>query len=299
MNQFTTSNDITYVSMSNQFKVTLVDTGPLVKINRLAIKLNLILAEIIKTEDCTIKAMVSLSSEPTKIHTASLKACSRINNFPVVGSGGTSLSQIASLYDLRIVGNSGGSVASTTLTKAKGWARSLSEEWNMTYHERDILEANVQKNEDKQNTSQSPTLKSILESALPCFLFVCISLHLINAWGNGYGMDSSSSCIWDEENDNKIDLDSPLSTIKYALQHIILGTVCCVLVATSTCSASVDQSTLLMVRNFGFTLHNLHQMLTSILFCDYQYSLQLLLGYYHQYLPLSQFAAAISAVVVH
>lgn len=65
-------------------------------------------------------------------------------------------------------------------------------------------------------------------------------------------MDSATSCIWDEENDNKIDLDSPLSTIKYALQHIILGTTCCVLVATSTSIGTIDQSTLLMVSiSFG------------------------------------------------
>lgn len=169
----------------------------------------------------------------------------------------------------------------------------------MRYDEKDVSEANEQKNEDKQNTSQSPTLKSILESALPCFLFVCISLHLINALENRYGMDSATSCIWDEENDNTIDLNSPLSIIKYALRHIVLGTTCCVLVATSTGGTSVDQSTLLMVSiSFGITPYNMHQMLTSILFFALQYSLRLLLGYYHQHLPHSHFTAA-SVVVVH
>ena len=49
----------------------------------------------------------------------------------------------------------------------------------------------------------------------------------------------------------------PLSVIKYALQHIVLGTTCCILASTSLSSASSsgsngassgDQSTLLMVR---------------------------------------------------
>jgi hypothetical protein len=148
---------------NNNFRVTRVEEGPLTKINEVAQLLDALLGQDIRQCHCQtseqtnnnneqgptnkIAAIISLSSEPTTIHSKSLQACHRLSlndddndnsvdasvDFPIAGSGGMSLSQIASLYDLRIVGNSGGSVASTTLTKARGWAMGLAEEWGMVY----------------------------------------------------------------------------------------------------------------------------------------------------------------------
>ncbi|KAL7535923.1 hypothetical protein ACHAXR_006812 [Thalassiosira sp. AJA248-18] len=217
------------------FRVTLVDEGPLTKINRLAQTLDVALSKTITSIDGGLKiaAIISLSSEPTIIHSKSLGVC----NLPTVGSGGTSLSQIASLHDLRIVGNSGGSVASTTLTKARGWAMGLTKEWNMSY---DATNNESAETNEVSKTNPTPTLKSILEAALPSFLFVCIAIH---AWGGDSGVDV---CLSNEQNGHAN--HAPMSFIKYALQHIVLGTTCCILAASSynINNKSGDQSTLLM-----------------------------------------------------
>ena len=272
------ASDIPFVAnetqQCNPFEVTLVGEGPLTKINRLALTLDMMLAHAIhkshngdedeeeeeeeeeedlnnrKKKDYKVKAMISLSSEPTTIHSASLQICARLFNFPIVGSGGSSLSQIASLYDLRIVGNSGGSVASTTVTKAKGWARGLAAEWGMQY-DGSIVEQQTStvsseidaKQGDRNNATTTPTLKSILEAALPSFLFVSIALHLLNIWENN---DNTTTCVLDQDENESINLNTPMSIIRYALQYIVIGTTCCVLAATSTANKSDDQSTLLM-----------------------------------------------------
>lgn len=244
------------------FQVTRVDEGPLTIINGLAQQMDVALSRIIgqyhtAPKNKPISAIISLSSEPTIIHSASLDACCRLDgvDFPIVGSGGTSLAQIASLYDLRIVGNSGGSVASTSLTKARGWAMGLAKEWGMEYDSSSIgpAESEILVNGQGSGGSKptaTPTLKSILEAALPAFLFVCIALRLINLW---YKNDDDDACLWNEQNCRKE--RASIDLIRYALQHIVLGTTCCILAATSRMStssspspdnASVDQSTLLM-----------------------------------------------------
>lgn len=237
--------------------IRLVDRGPLTKINKLAQRLDILLGEAIRNchkssdrSSYTISAIISLSSESTTIHSSSLRVCSQLDNidFPIVGSGGTSLSRIASLYDLRIVGNSGGSVASTTLTKARGWAMGLAKEWGMTYDATsNSIESNESstvdpKNEGDSNSNPVPTLKSILEAALPSFLFVCIALRLISSWE---GSSGEGACAWDGQTGN--DILTSMSAIKYVLRHIVLGTTCCVLAASSySNNASGDSSTLLM-----------------------------------------------------
>lgn len=136
-------------------------------------------------------------------------------------------------------------MASTTLTKAKGWSMGLAREWNMqydaNYEPNDIHE---QKNEAPSKTKAVPTLKSILEAALPSFLFVAIVMHFIHVWDE---QDHGEVCTWNEitvYNDH-----TPTFVLKYALQHIVLGTTCCMLAASSYSNdSSGDHSTLLMVR---------------------------------------------------
>mmetsp|Transcript_41552 Transcript_41552/g.75958 ORF Transcript_41552/g.75958 Transcript_41552/m.75958 type:complete len:483 (-) Transcript_41552:10-1458(-) len=106
---------------------------------------------------------------------------------------------------------------------------------------------------DVSKTVPIPTLKSIVEAALPSFLFACIALRLINAWGKDVTGDA---CLWNQQDEqNK---HTSMSVMTYALQHIVTGTTCCILAATSRSSSpsassssspnnpSVDQSTLLM-----------------------------------------------------
>ena len=239
------------------FKVTLIDKGPLTRINKMATSFDMKLSHLIKQQhhqwfDNTNKiyAMVSISSEPTTIHAASLSVCSRLT-LPVVGSGGTSLSKISSKFDLRVVGNSGGSVGSTTITKAKGFASSLADEWGLKYNggssssiEETIPSGDGQSNvQEGLTTSPLPTLKSILEAALPTFLFVCITLHLTNNTLDG-GEQSTTMCTWREDQEGGQNDNEPISIVKYALEHLVLGTTCCVLAASSLANGS-DQSTLL------------------------------------------------------
>ncbi|KAL9185759.1 hypothetical protein ACHAXT_003536 [Thalassiosira profunda] len=246
------------------FRVTLVKEGPLTQINNLAQYMDVSLSETISRSNWpnssapSISAMISMSSEPTAIHAASLGACNPLDgvDLPIVGSGGTSLSRIASLYDLRIVGNSGGSVASTTLTKARRWARGLAEEWGMIYDANfaptggglvgERADAQLEAQTSAVSESPVPTMKSILEAALPAFLFVCLALRLLDTWAGGGMENTRLPAQGDEQREH-----SPTSMIRFALRHLVPVTTCCILAATSR-SASVsnqpneDQSTLLM-----------------------------------------------------
>ncbi|KAL7542437.1 hypothetical protein ACHAWF_007179 [Thalassiosira exigua] len=242
------------------FSVTRVDVGPLTRINRLARELDAKLGRLIEQSQNTrnkIAGMISLSSEPTVIHSESLSACKRLDghDFPIVGSGGTSLSRIASIYDLRIVGNSGGSVASTSLTKARGWAMGLANEWGMTYdasmdpgpidRKRDGDVLRDEPESEVSNSNPKPTLKSIMEAALPTFLFVSIARHALCSFTS-----AEDACVWDKQREHSEDV--VFHTTSHALQHIVIGTTCCILAATSRSSSSdarngkEDQSTLLM-----------------------------------------------------
>ena len=254
--------------------MTLVARGPLRHINRLARRLDARLGEAIaesssasdggaKTGGRTrIAAVIAVSSEPTVLHRASLSSCRRAG-VPVAGSGGTSLGRIAWTYDLRVVGNSGGSVASTTRTKARGWAAGLAEEWGATYHRASTssddglmgADDDRARNDDDDKgrridaVAMAPKLRSILEAALPAFLFVCIALRFANAWGgDDDAPPGGDSCLPKQDDDRTAPM--PISMIAHALQNIVLGTTCCVLAASSTADGTAggaDQSTLLMV----------------------------------------------------
>ena len=253
------------------FRVTLVARGPLRRINRLARRLDGRLGEAIaesssasdgaNTGRTRIAAVISVSSEPTVVHRASLSSCRRAG-VPVAGSGGTSLGRIASTYDLRVVGNSGGSVASTTRTKARGWAVGLAEEWGATYHRAstsahgptgadDVRAGNDDDDKDRRFDAVvvAPKLRSILEAALPAFLFVCIALRFANAWGSDDDAPPGGDLCLPKYDDDRA-APMTISTIAHALRYIVLGTTCCVLAASSTADGAAggaDQSTLLMV----------------------------------------------------
>lgn len=205
--------------------------GPLSEINTEAKRLDAKLSKILRNNH----ALISVSSEPTIIHADSLRSCSELS-IPVTGSGGTSISQIAELYGLPIIGAQG-SVASTTHTKARGWAMGLAREWGMTYDPKhnDQDGSCVDSTSEVgvgQETTPLPSLKSILEAALPSFLFVCIVLRFFG----GSAGDNRSSLI---------------AEIEYSLRYFVPGTTCSILAATSrqsssTSQSSQDQSTILL-----------------------------------------------------
>lgn len=205
--------------------------GPISEINREAKRLDAKLAKILRKN----YAIIAQSSEPTIIHADSLHASAKLS-IPVASSGGTSSSQIAALYDLPVIGAQG-SVASTTLTKARGWARGLAQEWGMIYDPRNnIIEGSreddvaTEEGEEGRGAGEEqtplPTLKSILEAALPSFLFVCIVLRF---FGSATLKRSNNPLIM-------------------ALRFMVPGTTCSILAATSrhSTTSTTDQSTILM-----------------------------------------------------
>ena len=221
------------------FRVHQTATGPLSKINAEVKKLDEKLSSLFQSQDSHIRAVIALSSEPSLLDKTFTNASKK--SLPIAGSGGTSLGILASNYDMKIIGNSGGSVASTTLTKARGWARGLAEEWDMTYDatynpDIDMPQAKVEKNDA---TNSMPSLKSILEAALPSFLFLCLSLHFIHLWFPDMATESSCS-------NSSMQQHHPITVLQYALRHIVLGTTCCVLSATGRSKDTADQSTLLI-----------------------------------------------------
>ena len=216
-----------------QFQVQNVCTGPLTYINHLAKNLDDQLARIIREDTGNISAILSISSESKIIHASSLKACSELN-LPVAGSGGTSLSNIASAFDLRIIGNSGGSVASTTVTKAKGWAKGLSNEWGVAYDVSYEPEGFAKSSPSQSDSQPIPSLKSILEAALPSFLVICIALRTMDWFGEVAEECSSIDRFRGDED-----------AIRFVFR-CIMPTICCILAATSrNTDRNSDQSTLI------------------------------------------------------
>ena len=193
-------------------------TGPLPAINFKAKQLDAKLSKILHNNN----ALISVSSEPTNIHAESLRSCSRLS-IPVTGSGGTSISNIAELYNLPII-RAQGSVASTTVTKSRGWAMGLALVWRMTYdYIVDDIRDNTTQGEDAggETATPLPSLKSILESTLPSFLFVCIFLRFFNG---GTAMNNTTM------------------KIEYCLRYYVPGISCSILAATSRDSSSTHRS---------------------------------------------------------
>lgn len=225
----------------DHFQINRMATGPLSKINAQVKKLDDELAASI--ENSSIRAIISISSEPYLFHKTLTAAAAK--ELPIVGSGGTSLGVLASNYDLKIIGNSGGSVASTTLTKARGWAMGLAEEWGMKYVADYNSNAKIQKCVDEANDSNRnvlPSLRSILESALPSFLFVCMTLRFMSQQFS-QSETQEGVCTYSSMQ------QEPVRVLEYALKHIVLGTTCCVLAATSRSkdsSVNGDQSVILL-----------------------------------------------------
>lgn len=258
--------EITENDPADRFQIQELATGPLTYVNSKVKQLDSELAYEIQSEESKIHGLISTSSNPSLFHetltTASLRS------IPTAGSGGTSLGILASTYDLKVIGNSGGSVASTTLTKARGWARGFAVEWDMKYDANNNSEPNTTKMIDVSNgdtkMNAMPSLKSILESAIPSFLFVCVSLRFISLWfpDNEANESVCNSQLLQQER-------KPLQVLEYALKHIVLGTSCFVLAATSRSqSANGDQSTVLLASTLaGVITSSSASLASNILSC--------------------------------
>lgn len=188
-------------STSSSPKVRIVCTGPLHEINNQVRHLDTTyIARSIRYSKTD--GLISISSDPSGVNSSSIRAASQ-RQIPVTGSGGTSLSIAAAECGVNLVGNAGGSVATTTYTRAVSYVCALVDAWS----ERAVAEEAA---DDEDATAEvvwkyspfvpsrihgngcadgmqkvQPHLRSVLDSCVPAFVAVCVTcraLELLAHW---------------------------------------------------------------------------------------------------------------------
>jgi hypothetical protein len=123
---------------------------------------------------CCIKGMIVISCDPMNANKSSIAAAAK-SGIPITGTGGTSLGAAATLHQgLNLVGNAGGSVATTTFTRALSYCYALAHAWGETYNPFDT------KGKDDDVVVVKPHIRSILDACLPSFLGVCLTCHILS-----------------------------------------------------------------------------------------------------------------------
>lgn len=162
-----------------------------------------------------ITSLISISSDPLNVNKLTFEASAKAK-IPVTGSGGTSLSTAASNFiGLNIVGNSGGSVATTTYTKAVSFCYALSSGLS-TKDEKVVYEPL-----SLSKGTKAPQMKSILEACLPAFITVSILLSILGRISLPSDAFGSSQ------------LEDWKLNLKVQLETKVLPTVCCIISANS------------------------------------------------------------------
>lgn len=181
-------------------QLQVVQIGVLKDVNESCRKLDVGLATQIQSGE--IQGLICISCN-IDIHEATLRAAAA-KKIPVTGSGGTSLSAATSKYGIQLVGNAGGSVATTSYTRAVSYTHALA----------------VARKRDYQPFSSSqqssPQWTSVLNACLPAFWGVAIACR-----GIELSVPQLTDSTW---------LEGHLLAL---LQTQALPTVCCVVMATS------------------------------------------------------------------
>ena len=192
----------------------LIEHGTLREINEKMIHIQkTILADMIGRYPCDIDALICVSCKPDLFHHTFVEA--HYHGTPVTGTGGSSLSTISSIYDLKLIGNAGGSVATTPYTKAISFTYALSKHFNLTYQP--WL---------KNNTNGSavlPTWRSVLNSCLPAFWVVALCKRFLLLLQTRISYPSLSFLMSQDSVD----------TLVYILECHTLPMVCSIMMANS------------------------------------------------------------------
>jgi hypothetical protein len=187
----------------------LVFRGTLEQVNqRIREELDPTLAQEIRQG--SIDGLICVSC-PVHLVSQSLGAAA-YTRIPVTGTGGTSLSVMASTsqnskYKVRLVGNAGGSVATTTRTRAISYTQALAQDWKILYQpwknnstttNTTITNNPTTTSEQQASSSSLPTWRSILNSTLPAFWGVALCKKLllttsIGQWIPGGGSGSTKN----------------------------------------------------------------------------------------------------------
>jgi hypothetical protein len=116
-------------------------------------------------EEGRIHGLICVSCH-VPILSSTLAAASK-KSIPVTGTGGTSLSVASATFPkLRLVGNAGGSVATTTLTKAISFSQAFANDFGGSY---------TPKRKWFQSNKNGPSWRSVLNSCLPAFWVVALA----------------------------------------------------------------------------------------------------------------------------
>lgn len=160
---------------SSSLRVRVVCSGPLRSVNDQCRRLDsAFVAESIRSGD--ISGMISISSDPGDVNSASFQAAARCGT-PVTGSGGTSISHAASICGITIVGNAGGSVATTTYTRSVSYVFALANAWEKwTYSP---FQPSVAMDGTPVDEAVHPAPLSVLNSCVPVFVSVCVARYAL------------------------------------------------------------------------------------------------------------------------
>jgi hypothetical protein len=175
--------------------------GTLNEINQRVQELDVGLANDIQQGN--IQGLISVSCKPS-LFSRTLRAAAE-KDLPVTGTGGTSLASIASEYKVRLVGNAGGSVATTSLTKAISFSHALAQTWDLQY---------MPWKPSGRTKRQYPAWRSVLNSSLPAFWGVALCKRLLL---------TTSALDWLPNADMLLEI----------LESYALPTVCAVVMANS------------------------------------------------------------------
>lgn len=196
------------------------------KVNATCKKLNIELAEAIRQKE--IHGLICISCS-VDIFSETLQAAAE-SNIPVTGTGGTSLSSASSKFKIRLVGNAGGSVANTSLTRAVSYTHALAKDWQVDY--RPWAHST---NSSSQLDNNCVPLKSVLNASLPAFWGVCLLKKLLLS---ALPLLARMPLVGD-----KLKL---YESVAYhgilVLENHALPTACALVMATSTLSSSSSSS---------------------------------------------------------
>lgn len=229
-------------STKKKLQVRTVCTGPLTKVNETARHLDetYIAASILNKS--TIVGLICISADPQTVNRASISAASRMG-LPVTGSGGTSLSYMSTNLGVQLVGNAGGSVATTTYTRAVSYVYALVVAWNRNEETRWTYSP-FASSRYCDETDAGPSLRSVLDSCVPAFVAMCVTcrvwelaLRWLEDLGENYSIEVHSLANYMYNSLSLVYVEAMLSRLYWSciqqLQYHALPTVCAIVAATT------------------------------------------------------------------
>jgi len=182
-----------------------------------------------------VSGLVCISCSPA-VFRQTLEAAAE-KNLPVTGSGGTSLSQASALYGVRLVGNAGGSVATTSYTRAVSYAHALASYWNVPYRPWEGRDDGDGARRRSSFGSGGPSVVSVLNACLPAFWGVCLAKQALQAALSAHGHMQA-----DDDDDDDDNYAATIRATIFLLENSALPTACAAIMATSSCRSDTANS---------------------------------------------------------